>query len=111
MIQISAAANNATPTNSRTRRETVDPFTSNLHDHWQHKGPPARTFAEEPAQLGPELFLDDARVGALFEACLIHHIGENSGAFSEQRLAIFHHESARDDIGNAFERTGLLVDG
>src|SRR5262249_29832274 len=111
MIQISAAANNATPANSRTRRETVDPFTSNLHDHRQHKWPPARTFAEEPAQLGPELFFDDALVGALFEAGVIHHVGEDPGAVGQKRFAVFHHEAARDDVGDAFECARLLVDG
>src|SRR5580765_8082461 len=98
MIQINAAANRATPANSRRRRETVDPFTSDLHDDRQHKGAPARTFAEETAQLGPELFLDDALVGALLEARLIHHVGQNPRALREQRLAVFHHETARDDV-------------
>src|SRR5215475_2077775 len=111
MIQIIAAANSATPTNSRTRRETVDPFTSNLHDDRQDERPPARTFAKEPAQLGPELLLDDALVGAFLETGLVHHIGENPGTVGQQRFAVFHHEPARDDVGHAFERAGLFVDG
>src|SRR5262249_53914928 len=109
--QINAAANSATPTNSRTRRETVDPFTSNLHDDRQDERPPARTFPEEPAQLGPELLFDDALVRAFLEAGLIHHISENPGTVGEQRFAVFHDESARDDVGHAFERAGLFVDG
>src|SRR5262245_12369481 len=111
MIQIIAAAKSATPTNSRTRRETVDPFTSNLHDDRQDERPPARTFAKEPAQLGPELLFDDALVGAFLEARLIHHFSKNPGAIGQQRLAVFHHEPARDDVWHAFERAGLFVDG
>src|SRR5262245_49970779 len=110
MIQIRAAANNATPTNSRTRRETVDLFTSNLHDDRQHERSTARTLPEEPAQFGPQLFLDDALVGPFLEAGLIHHIGQNPGAVGEQRFAVFHDEPARDDVGHAFERPRLLVD-
>src|SRR6266550_5454102 len=110
MIQINAAANSATPTNSRTRRETVDPFTSNLHDDRQDERPPARAFTEETAQFDPELFLDDALVGALLETRLVHDVGENFGAFREQRFAVFHDEAARDDVGNAFEHARLLVD-
>src|SRR5262249_13718106 len=111
MIQISAAANNATPTNSRTRRETVDLFTSNLHDDRQHERPTPRTLPEEPAQLSPQLLLDNALVGPLLEAGLIHDIGQNSGAVGEQRFAVFHDESTRDDVGDALERPRLLVDG
>src|SRR5437764_8577573 len=99
MIPMSAAANKATPTNSRRRRETVDPFTSNLHDDRQHKRPATGTLPEETAQLDAELFLDDARIGTLLETRLIHHVGENSGALGQQRLAVFHHEAARDDVG------------
>src|SRR5437762_4517449 len=98
MIQISAAANRATPTNSRTRRETVDPFTSNLHDDRQDEGSPAGTFAKEAAQLDAKLFLDDALVGSLLEAGLIHHVGQHFRAVRQQGFAVFHDEAARDDV-------------
>ena len=35
---------------------------------------------------------------------------EHARAVGEQRLAVFHHEPAGDDVGHAFERAGLLVD-
>src|SRR6476646_1195929 len=109
---MSAAANSATPTNSLTRRETVDPPTmSDLHDHGQHEGPPPRTFAEEAAQLRAQLLLDEPLIGALLDARLFHHLAEQPRAVGEQRLAVFHDDAARDDVGHALERARLLVDG
>src|SRR5262245_44716380 len=111
MIQMSAAANSATPTNSLTRRETVDPFNSNLHDDREHERPPARTFLEEAAQRDPQLLLDDPLVVSLLDAGLLDHVTENPGAVGQQRLAVLHDETARDDVGHPFERPALLVDG
>src|SRR5205809_3005141 len=114
---MSAAANSATPTNSLTRREAVDPLTGSdlpskldLHNDGQHERPPPGTFAEEAAQFDAQLLLDEPLVRALFEARLIDDVAEQPRAVGEQRLAVLHDESARDDVGNAFERAGLLVD-
>src|ERR1700730_6094797 len=101
MIQISAAANRATPTNSLTRRDTVDPLTvSDLHDDGDDERPPPRAFAEEAAQLGPQLFLDQALIGALLDARLLDDVDQDARAIGEQRLAVFHDEPARDDLGH-----------
>src|SRR5690349_4360670 len=103
MIQMSAAANSATPTNSLTRRETVDPPTvSDLHDDGEHERPPSGTLAEVAAQLDTQPLLDQALVGALFDARLRDHLGQQPGAVGEQGLAVFHHEAARDDVGHTF---------
>src|SRR5882762_5365299 len=108
MIQMSAAAKSATPTNSLTRRETVDPPKSDLHDDGQHKWPPPGTFAEEAAQLHAQLFLDQPLVGAFFQAGLLDDLSQQARAVGEQRPAVLHDESARDDLGHAFERARLL---
>ena len=87
MIQISAAANSATPTNSLTRRETVDPpHVSDLHDDGQHERPPSRTLAEEAPQLDAQLFLDQPLIGPFLEAGLLDDLGEQPRAVGEQRL-------------------------
>src|SRR5215472_699465 len=99
MIQMSAAANSATPTNSLKRRETVDPATrSDLHDDGQDERPPARTFAEEAAQLHPQFLLDQPLIGALFQARLIDHLAEHASAVGQERVRVLHHEAARDDV-------------
>src|SRR6478752_3663424 len=101
MIQMSAAANSATPTNSRTRRDTVDPFTwSNLHDHRQHERPPARTLLEEAAQLDAQLLFDDSRISTFLEARPFHGVDQDARAVGEQFLGVFHDEAARDDVGD-----------
>src|ERR1043166_3125584 len=103
MIQMSAAANSATPTNSLTRRETVDPPTvSDLHDDGQYERPPPRTLAKETAQFDAQPFLDQALVGALLDAGLRDHLAQQPRAVGEQRLAVFHDEAAGDDVGHAF---------
>src|SRR5947208_2980296 len=114
---MSAAANSATPTNSLTRREAVDPLTRSdlqsrldLHNDGQHERAPPRTFAEEAAQFDAQLLLDQSLIGAFLEARLFDDVGEQPRAVGEQRLAVFHDEPARDDVGNALERAGLLVD-
>src|SRR5436190_3063222 len=108
---MSAAAKSATPTNSLTRREAVDPLTrSDLHNHRQHERPPPGAFAKKTAQLDAQFLLDESLVRALFEARLLDDVAEQPRAIREQRLAIFHHEAARDDVGYAFERAGLFVD-
>src|SRR6185436_515037 len=100
MIQMIAAPNRATPTNSRTRRETDARLTLNLHDDWQDERPPARPLAEEPPQFDPQLFLDQTRIRPLLDAGLLHDVRQHARAVSEQRGTVFHHESARDDFGN-----------
>src|SRR5882672_65103 len=111
MIQISAAAKRATPTNSLARREAFDPPTlSDLHDDGQHEGPPSRPFAEEAAQLDAQPFLDQPLVRAFFDARLLDDFRQQPRAVGQERLAILHDEPARDDIGHALERTRLLVD-
>src|SRR5881396_1235726 len=98
-----APAKSATPRNSLTRREAVDPLTgSDLHDDGQHERPPPGTFAEEAAQLDAQLLLDEALVGPLLDARLVDDVAEQPRAVGEQRLAVLHHESARDDVGNPF---------
>src|ERR1700730_10897527 len=112
MIQMSAAANRATPTNSLTRRDTVDPLTvSDLHDDGHDQRPPPRAFAEEAAQLRPQLFLGQALSGAFLDAGLLRDVDQDARAVGEQRLAVFHHEPARDDLGHPLERARLLVYG
>src|SRR5262245_41575224 len=112
MTQMSAAANSATPTNSLKRREMVDPATlSDLHDDGQHEGPPPRTFAEKAAQFDAQLLLDEPLIGAFLDAGLIHEVAQHARAVREQRLAVFHHEAASDDVGDTLERPGLFVDG
>src|SRR5436309_9136275 len=110
MIQMSAAANSATPRNSLTRRDAVDPPTSDLHDDGQHERPAARAFANEASQLHPKLLFDEALIGTLLHTRLLDDFGQNAGAVRQKRLAIVQHEAARDHFGNAFERAGLLVD-
>src|SRR6266436_222265 len=106
-----AAANSATPTNSLRRRVTVDRLTcSDLHDDGQHEWPAPRTFAEEAPQLDPYFLFDESRIGSFFEARLFDDRAEHARPVGQQRLAVFHDESARDDVGNAFERAGLFVD-
>src|SRR5262245_19175643 len=111
MTQMSAAANNATPTNSLTRREMVDPATlSDLHDDGQHKWPPPGTFAEEAAQFDAQLFLDEPLIGPFLDARLLHDLAQHARPVGQERPAVLHDEAARDDVGHAFERPGLLVD-
>src|SRR5438067_6965646 len=111
MIQISAAANSATPTDSLTRRETVDtPTVSDLHDDGQHERPPPGTLAEEAAELDAQPFLDQSLIGPLFDAGLFDDLGQQTRAVGEQRLAVFHDETARDDVGHPLQRAGLRVD-
>src|SRR4051812_47618184 len=98
-MPMSAAANNATPTNSLNRRDTVEPFTSSdLHDHRQHERPPAGTLAEEAAQLDPHLLLDQSLVGLFFNARLPDDAGQHRGPIGQQLLAVFHDETAGDDV-------------
>src|SRR4029077_12555774 len=111
---MSAAAKSATPTISLRRRETCDPdplTASDLHDNGQHERAAARSLAEEPAQLHAEPLLDQALVGPLLDARLFHGIGQELYAVGEELVTVFHHETASDDLGHAFERPGLLVDG
>src|SRR5262252_7991367 len=111
MIQMSAAANRATPTNSLKRRETVDPFTRlYLHDDGQHERAAARTLPEKPPQLHADFFLHQTLIRTLLDARLFHDFTEHARAVGEQCLAVLHDEAARDDVGHAFERAGLLVD-
>ena len=64
-----------------------------------------------PTWVGSRIVKVRALVGALFEARLIHDVGQYSGPFRQQGFAVFHHEAACDDVGDAFEHAGLLVDG
>src|SRR5262245_16674772 len=108
---MSAAAKSATPTNSLTRREAVDiksPWRLDLHNDGQHEWPPSGTFTEEPAQLDAQFLLDEALVRPFLDARLIDNVAEEAGAVGQQRLAVFHHEAARDDVRNALERPRLL---
>src|SRR4051812_39477386 len=98
MIQIRATANRTTPTNSLIRREVFDSFTSlDLHDDGQHERSPARAFAEEPAQLHAQFFLDESRIRPLFEARAIDRLRQEPRSVGEQLFGVFHDESARDD--------------
>src|SRR5579872_2254053 len=110
---MSAAANSATPRNSLTRREAVDKLDLHmeldLHNDGQHERPPPGTFAEEAAQLDAQLLFDEPLIRALLDARLIDDLAEQADAVGEQRIAVFHHEPARDDLGHALERAGLLV--
>src|SRR5262252_6796951 len=111
MIQISAAAKSMTPTNSLTRRETVDrPTCSDLHDDGQHERPPPRAFAEKASEFHAQALLDQPLIGPLLDAGLRDDVGQQARAVGEQRLAVFHYEAAGDDVGNAFDRPGLRVD-
>src|SRR5579864_9184237 len=105
---MSAAPNSATPRNSLTRREAVDPLTRSglhsrldLHDHGQDERTPPGTLAEEAAQFDAQLLLDEALICALLEARLVDHVGEQPRAIGEQALAVLHHEAAGDDVGHA----------
>src|SRR5581483_8890914 len=100
---MSATAKSATPTNSLIRREAVDPPKLYLHDDGQHERPAPRALAEEAPQLHPQLFLDQSLIGALLDARLFDDFREHARAVGEQRLGVFHHEAARDDVGHAFE--------
>src|SRR5712671_2614029 len=107
-----AAANRAMPTSSLTRREMADPFTwSDLHDDWHDERPPAGTLAEEAAKLHSHLLFDDALIRPLLDAGPLDHFDQQPRAFGQQFLAVLHHETAGDDVGDAFERAGLLADG
>src|SRR6478672_4738603 len=89
----------------------VDAFTvSDLHDDREDEWPPARAFAEESAQFDAQLLLDDPLIGTFFDAGLVDYLAEQSRALGEQILAVLHDEAARDDVGNAFEHSGLFVD-
>src|SRR5215831_20354653 len=110
---MSAAANRATPTISLTRRETCDPdplTASNLHDNGQHERPAARSFAEETAELDAQPLLDQALIGAFFDARLFHGVAQQPDAVGQQFLAVFHDKPPSDDFRNAFEGPRLFVD-
>src|SRR4051812_8002820 len=107
---MSAAANNATPTNSLTRREAVDRLKSNLHDDGQYERAAARSLPEEAPELDPQLLFDQALVRSLLDAGALHDVGQHADPVGQKLLAVLHHEPSRDDLRNAFERTGLLVD-
>src|SRR5205823_2810058 len=110
MIQMMAAPNSATPTNSRTLRETVDRLTSNLHDDGQHKRAPSRPLAEKAPQFHPQLFLYQPLIRPFLDARLLHDLAQHARAVGEECLAVFHDEAARDDVRHPFERSGLFVD-
>src|SRR2546427_79992 len=106
-----AAANKATPTNSLTRRDTVDRLTcSDLHDDGQHEWPAPGTLAEKAPQLDAQFLFDESLIGPFFEARLFDDLAEHPRPVGQQRLAVFHDEPARDDVGDAFEGAGLFVD-
>src|SRR5262245_16847134 len=112
MIQMSAAANSATPITSRSRRDSVDRLTtSNLHDDGQDEGPPPRTLAKKPSQLHSQLLLDEPLIGPLLDAGLLDHVAQDARAVGQQGLTVFHDEPACDDVGHALEGACLLVDG
>src|SRR6188474_3345196 len=97
---MSESANSATPTISLKRRESVDPATSDLHDDRQHQRPEPGSFSEEPLQLDADPLLDQAWIGALFDAGALDRRREQSRNLLQQRLrARVEHEPARDDIG------------
>src|SRR3954467_5621145 len=106
MIQISAAANSATPTNSLTRRDTFDPPKSDLHDDGEHERPSSRAFAKEAAQLHAHLCLDQPLIGAFLDAGLLHDLGEHARGVGEQGLAVLHDETARYQTPHALDPAG-----
>src|SRR3954471_9410138 len=110
MIQMIAAPNSATPTNSRTRRDTVDRLTSNLHDDRQYERSPARPLPKEAPQFDAQFLLDQPWIGPLLDARLLHNLGEHPGAVGEERLAVLHDEAAGNDVGDPFKRASLPVD-
>src|SRR6185436_18714913 len=74
--QIRASAKSATPTNSLMRRDKVDSGTSDLHQHGQHEGPPARPFLEESPQLDAKFFRHEALVRTLLDAGRLDALGD-----------------------------------
>ena len=111
MIQISAAANSATPTNSLTRRETVDPLTCQISmmTGSTNGRRPERLRKKRRSSTRSFSLISPWSVRSSTLACSMTS-ASSARAVGEQRLAVFHDEAARDDVGHAFERAGLLVD-
>ena len=89
MIQISAAANSATPTNSLTRRETVDRLTCQISMMT------GSTNGRRPDRLRKNrrsstrsFSLIRPWIGALLDARLFDDLAEQPRAVGEQRLAV-----------------------
>src|SRR5687767_11655999 len=107
-----AAANSATPINSLTRRETVDPATLDLHDDRYDERPPPRPLPEKAPELDADFFFDEALVSPFFNTGTLNDLGDEASALAEQfgaRSVL--HQSAADDVGIPFDLAGLLIDG
>src|SRR5262245_59632030 len=108
---MSAAPNNATPANSLTRREKVDPATLDLHDDRYDERPPPRTFSEEAPELDADLFFDKALIGPFFNTGSLNDVAQKLRAVAQQfRTGRVLHETAADDIRITLQAASLLVD-
>jgi len=108
MSQITASAKSVTPMNSLTRRESVDPVTSDLHDDRQHQRPEPRTLAEEPLQIHSNPLLDQPGIGPLLDAGRGDRGGEQRRDLLEQGFDPgVQDEAARDDVERFFHEAGL----
>src|SRR6187431_1288677 len=108
---MSDSAKSATPTISLKRRESADPATSDLHDDRQHERAQPRSLPEEPLQSDAEPFLDQARIGALFDAGALQSRREQRRDLLQQCLrARVDDEPARDHVGGFLEGPRLLAD-
>src|SRR6188768_1307323 len=108
---MSAAAKSATPANSLTRRERVDPATLDLHDDRYDERPLSRTFPEEAPKLDADLFLDKPLVRPFLNTRSLNDVADELRALAQQVGAVrVLRETAADDVRIAFELPRLLVD-
>src|SRR5687767_3874497 len=106
-----AAPNRATPTNSLTRREMVDPATLDLHDDRDDERPAPRPFAEETPELDADFFLDEALIGPFFNACSLDDVGDKPRRIPQQFAARgILDEAAAHDFRITFDAARLAVD-
>src|SRR6185436_14060572 len=107
--QISAIANNATPTTSLRRRDRAEPdaantvLSSDFHDDRQNHRSPAGAFLQKLTQFHADAFFHQSRIAALFHAAAFDRIGDDHGALAEHvGRALVAHKAARHEFRHAF---------
>ena len=109
---MSEAANSATPTNSLTRRDTLeaDPLTGQISMMTGSTNGRRPERLRKNRRSSTRSFPDQARVGAFLEARLFHDLAQDPRPLGQEFLAVLHDDAARDDIRDALEHARLLVD-
>src|SRR5687768_10212103 len=88
MSQISPTAKSATPRNSLRRRDSVESFTSDLHQDGENQWPSARALLEKPPQLDAQFLGHEALVGPLLVAGRFDAFRDHAGGVAEQRVGL-----------------------